>query len=192
MAISNEQVVALFKKNPGVTVAVIDHRGRRREAALVAPTHPLRVLLLLMVLAIGVNAPYLGAGYQADDLLLINLMRQDPLPWSRWRGPWSVWDIPAFTTLWWRDPDAVGAFWRPLPGLVFEGAVRLFGERQAFPLHLLALLLHGAVATTIAIMVAGVFEHNLGDSEVLAMYLTIAAAGYVAWDTVSCDKPLST
>jgi DNA phosphorothioation-dependent restriction protein DptH len=27
-----------------VTVAVIDHRGRRREAALMAPTHPLRVL----------------------------------------------------------------------------------------------------------------------------------------------------
>lgn len=27
-----------------VTVAVTDHRGRRREAALVAPTHPLRVL----------------------------------------------------------------------------------------------------------------------------------------------------
>lgn len=27
-----------------ITVAVIDHRGRRREAALVAPTHPLRVL----------------------------------------------------------------------------------------------------------------------------------------------------
>ena len=27
-----------------VTVAVIDHRGRRSEAALVAPTHPLRVL----------------------------------------------------------------------------------------------------------------------------------------------------
>ena len=27
-----------------VTVAVIDHRGRRREAALVSPTHPLRVL----------------------------------------------------------------------------------------------------------------------------------------------------
>jgi DNA phosphorothioation-dependent restriction protein DptH len=27
-----------------VTVAVIDYRGRRREAALVAPTHPLRVL----------------------------------------------------------------------------------------------------------------------------------------------------
>lgn len=27
-----------------VSIAVIDHRGRRREAALVAPTHPLRVL----------------------------------------------------------------------------------------------------------------------------------------------------
>jgi len=52
-------------------------------------------------------------------------------------------------------------------------------------------LLHGAVAVTIAIMVAGIFEHNLGDSEVLAMYLTIAAAGYIAWDTVTCDKPHS-
>jgi O-antigen ligase len=52
-------------------------------------------------------------------------------------------------------------------------------------------LLHGATAVTISIMIAGIFEHNLGDSEVLAMYLTIAAAGYVAWDTVSCDKPLS-
>lgn len=29
-----------------VVVAVVDHRGRRREAALVAPTHPLRVLWL--------------------------------------------------------------------------------------------------------------------------------------------------
>ena len=110
-----------------------------------------------MGLAVGVNAPYLGAGYQADDLLLINLMRQDPLPWPRWRGPWSVWDIPAFTNLWWRDADAIGAFWRPLPGLVFEGAVRLFGEQQAFPLHLLALLLHGAVAGGLYLLL-----HHLG------------------------------
>src|SRR5690606_20451902 len=36
-----------------VTIAVIDHRGQRREAALVAPTHPLRVLWLAAWAATG-------------------------------------------------------------------------------------------------------------------------------------------
>jgi len=42
--------------------------------------------------------------------------------------------------------------------------------------------LHGAAAVVIGIMVAGVFELNLGDSEVLAMFLATLAAGYVAVD----------
>jgi len=29
-------------------------------------------------------------------------------------------------------------------------------------------------------MIAGCFEHNLGDSEVLTMFLVVAACGYVA------------
>ena len=41
-------------------------------------------------------------------------------------------------------------------------------------------LLNGAVAVIIATLVAGFFELNLGDSEVLTMFLTVAAAGYVA------------
>ncbi len=41
-------------------------------------------------------------------------------------------------------------------------------------------LLHGAIATVIAIMVSGFFELNLGDSEVLTMFLSVAALGYVA------------
>ena len=32
----------------------------------------------------------------------------------------------------------------------------------------------------VATMVAGMFEHNLGDSEVLTMFLVVAACGYVA------------
>jgi putative inorganic carbon (hco3(-)) transporter len=41
-------------------------------------------------------------------------------------------------------------------------------------------VLHGAVAVVIATMIAGCFEHNLGDSEVLTMFLVVAACGYVA------------
>jgi len=41
-------------------------------------------------------------------------------------------------------------------------------------------LLHGAIATVIAIMISGFFELNLGDSEVLTMFLSVAALGYLA------------
>lgn len=41
-------------------------------------------------------------------------------------------------------------------------------------------VLHGAIATIIAVMVEGLFELNLGDSEVLAMFLGVVACGYVA------------
>ncbi len=41
-------------------------------------------------------------------------------------------------------------------------------------------LLHGATAAVLASMVSGVFEVNLGDSEVLTLFLAIAALGYVA------------
>lgn len=41
-------------------------------------------------------------------------------------------------------------------------------------------LLHGGVAVVLAIMVAGIFELNLGDSEVLTMFLVTVAAGYSA------------
>jgi O-antigen ligase len=41
-------------------------------------------------------------------------------------------------------------------------------------------VLHGAVAIVIATMVVGCFELNLGDSEVLTMFLVAVACGYVA------------
>jgi hypothetical protein len=39
--------------------------------------------------------------------------------------------------------------------------------------------LHGAIAVVIAVMIEGAFELNLGDSEVLAMFLTVVACGYL-------------
>ena len=46
-------------------------------------------------------------------------------------------------------------------------------------------ILHGAVAVILAIMVSGVFELNLGDSEVLTLFLAVLAGGYVAHDSVT-------
>ncbi len=40
-------------------------------------------------------------------------------------------------------------------------------------------LLHGGIAVVLAVMVSGVFEVNLGDSEVLALFLAAVAVGYV-------------
>jgi O-antigen ligase len=41
-------------------------------------------------------------------------------------------------------------------------------------------ILHGAIAVTLGILVGGVYEYNLGDSEVLMMFVTVLALGYTA------------
>ena len=41
-------------------------------------------------------------------------------------------------------------------------------------------ILHGAVAVILAILAEGMLEYNLGDSEVLTMFLCVVACGYVA------------
>ena len=43
-----------------------------------------------------------------------------------------------------------------------------------------AFVLHGAVAAILAILAEGFFEYNLGDSEVLTVFLAVIAVGYVA------------
>jgi putative inorganic carbon (HCO3(-)) transporter len=46
-------------------------------------------------------------------------------------------------------------------------------------------ILHGAIAVTMAILAEGFFEYNLGDSEVLTMFLSVLACGYVAARTTN-------
>jgi len=41
-------------------------------------------------------------------------------------------------------------------------------------------VLHGAIAVIISVLAEGYFEYNLGDSEVLTIFLTVMAMGYVA------------
>jgi O-antigen ligase len=57
----------------------------------------------------------------------------------------------------------------------FRGILRVRGARsqQLF-------VLHGVIAVTIYVLVEGVFEYNLGDSEVLMMFVAVVALGYAA------------
>ena len=43
-------------------------------------------------------------------------------------------------------------------------------------------ILHGTIAVVIGILVGGIAEYNLGDSEVLMMFLCVLALGYAAVD----------
>lgn len=124
--------------------------------------HYLLILLIMMTLSLGLNWPYLGSGFTGDEVLMIKAMNQDPLPYSRWRGAWSGEsdDLSWFGNPWWAEPGAIGSFFRPLPSLVIEGSVRLFGN-EAFPLHLLAVLLHGAIGFLIFLLVKRLSSYRL-------------------------------
>jgi putative inorganic carbon (HCO3(-)) transporter len=51
----------------------------------------------------------------------------------------------------------------------------------------LKFVLHGAVAVVVATMIAGCFEYNLGDSEVLTMFLVVVGCAYAAMDNVGSE-----
>ena len=50
-------------------------------------------------------------------------------------------------------------------------------------------MLHGAIAVTVAVLAEGFFEYNLGDSEVLTMFLSVVACGYVAIRARAASPP---
>jgi len=77
---------------------------------------------------------------------------------------------------------------RGIPGLIFimsligmlgwdcfRGIIRL-GRQPSQELF----VLHAAVAVTIGILVGGIFEYNLGDSEVLMMFVSVIGLAYAA------------
>ena len=48
-------------------------------------------------------------------------------------------------------------------------------------------VLHGAIAVILAILAEGFLEYNLGDSEVLTLFLGVVGFGYIAKETVKVD-----
>ncbi len=111
------------------------------------------ILAVFILLSLAFNWPYLKGGFNGDDILFLNMLHQDPLPFSWWKGLWSVIDIPDIANLWWMDINITGGgFWRPIASFVYVGFIKVFGE-SALPLHLLSVLLHGCVAFTLFLIV---------------------------------------
>ncbi len=80
--------------------------------------------------------------------------------------------IPAMLALMWMIAQALFDFIRALRHLP-AGSERRW-------------VLHAAIAVVIAILIGGFYEVNLGDSEVLAMFVAILGCGYVAVKEKEC------
>jgi O-antigen ligase len=121
--------------------------------------------------------PLLGLGPEGVKLHFAEYVPADiprPLP-SGWYGHLhniylhyaAERGIPTMLMLMWLLLKILFDFWRGLAALPPGRSNRRF-------------LLHGGMAVVLATMVAGFFELNLGDSEVLTMFLVVVACGYLA------------
>lgn len=124
---------------------------------------PAILLLLFLSISLILNWPILNSGYHIDDILIYNAVHTNPLPYSRWLGVWSSMDMSHFENIWWKDEGVDVGFFRPIPSVIIEISMRLFGKK-AFPLHLLSILLHGAVSYGLY-----VFVRKLAGSNWLAL-----------------------
>jgi hypothetical protein len=170
--------------------------------------HPLLrtgpALVFFLLVSLLYNWYYLTCGFMGEDFMFLNMLRQDPLPISRWLGFWASADYPALTSIWWFEGQGTTPFWRPVPSLIIEGSVRLFGER-AFPLHFFFVVVHGLVGGTLFLLVrrltgrslaallAGLFflsceDHAMGvgwiaagTDLVCALFVNLSLVAHVFW-----------
>jgi putative inorganic carbon (HCO3(-)) transporter len=84
--------------------------------------------------------------------------------------------IPAMLLMMWLLLQILWDFWRGLRLLPPGPSDRRF-------------LLHGGIAVVLATLAEGVVEYNLGDSEVLTMFLIVVACGYLALEKEERLKP---
>ncbi len=84
--------------------------------------------------------------------------------------------IPGLALLLWVIGTAAFDYFRAMARIGKERSQQLFW-------------LHGSVAVIIGVLTGGLFEYNLGDSEVLMMFTSVLALGYVAADQVSQRPP---
>jgi len=58
-------------------------------------------VLILAALAFVLNWYYLTGGFNGDDIIFLNMFREDPLPYARWQGPWYFTEPACLERLWW-------------------------------------------------------------------------------------------
>lgn len=176
-----------------------NHLARGRWSKRTAPA-----LIILLLLAFLYNGYYLTGGFHGDDAIFLSLTKRDPLPYSRWLGMWAADMEAVLGEIWFFEGAGLKGFFRPLPSIIFEGSVRLMGER-AFPLHLLSIFLHGLVAGALFVLVrkitrrpglgllAGVIflsieDHSMGlgvitmaTDALCVLFVVVALIAHAAW-----------
>jgi len=104
----------------------------------------------LAFVALGLIAyfPYLSVGFSSDDFLFVNML-EGAAPYDPARGLWAgeMDSYQALTSLWWAEPDAEGAFLRPLSSWTLTLLYRAFG-RNAIPFHAALIIVHALAAFT--------------------------------------------
>jgi O-antigen ligase len=73
-------------------------------------------------------------------------------------------------------------------GTIVLDCIRGIAQTRGAPSQEL-FVLHGAIAVTIGILVGGIFEYNLGDSEVLMMFVSVVALAYAALYQLKVNQP---
>ena len=121
--------------------------------------------------------PLLGIGLDETKYHFLDYLPPDapnPLPPGYYQHLHNVYlqyaaerGIPTLLMMLWLLARVVRDFWRALRKLPEGRSLERF-------------LLQGGIATVIGIMVSGLFEVNLGDTEVLTAFLVVVACGYVA------------
>ncbi len=123
--------------------------------------------------------PWFGLGPEQVDEQFLSYVPPEiarPLPWGWYGHLHNIYlqyaaerGIPVLLVFLWLVGKVVWDLWR--------AARRAEGLARA--------LLDGVLATVVAVLVAGLFEHNLGDSEILQMFLTAITVGYLAMEQAS-------
>jgi len=132
--------------------------------------------------------PWLGLGpegphYQFDEYLPPDV-KQKPSGWyghlhniylqyAAERG------IPVMLIMLWMLGRILYDFWRGLKNAPPGRSDRRY-------------LLHGGIAVVLATLIEGFAEYNLGDSEVLTMFLVVVACGYIALESGPAAQPEGT
>lgn len=80
-------------------------------------------------------------------------------------------------------PTALILFWM-IGKMLWDFARALRGKLAATEARF---VLHGAIAVILAILAEGFLEYNLGDSEVLTLFLAVAGFGYVAREAIDAS-----
>jgi len=161
---------------------------RERAASIVHPasidSNRFRLIVWRAGLAMIEKHPLLGLGpdgpkFHLQEYVPAAVWRSRPpgfyqhvhnvyLQWAADRG------LPTTLAMLWLLVRMPIDFWRGLRALPPGRSLRRF-------------LLHGAIAVVLAVMVEGFVEYNLGDSEVLTMFLVATGCGYLALEKDLAD-----